>query len=130
MPLRLSLTQSGHSTSLVTYIPSVGLKCARRARLFSSSAFDFNPRSTALAAKTLSWLKLHFEKARGFHGSDAEPFETRLIDGQWIVSEIKTGDDLETLKTLRKQGLSIRDIAERTGLSKSTVQRRLEEDDD
>jgi DNA-binding IclR family transcriptional regulator len=45
---------------------------------------------------------------------------------------VKSGDDLDTLRALRKQGMSVRDIAERTGLSKSTVQRKLElaNDDD
>jgi len=76
-------------------------------------------------------FEAHFEKSRGFHGPDAEPFETRLIGDQWTISPIKSGDDDDTLRALRKQGMSVRDIAERTGLSKSGVQRRLEgwEDD-
>jgi hypothetical protein len=75
-------------------------------------------------------FEVHFEKSRGFYGPDAEPFETRLIGEQWIISPIKSGDDLDTLKALRKQGMSVRDIADRTGLSKSSVQRRLEGGDD
>jgi Winged helix-turn-helix DNA-binding len=74
-------------------------------------------------------FELYFEKTRGFHGPDAEPFEARLIGNQWAISEIKSGDDMETLRALRKQGLSVRDIADRTGLSKSTVARRLGEDE-
>jgi putative DNA primase/helicase len=70
-------------------------------------------------------FEVHFEKSRGFHGPDAEPFETRLLGDQWAISPVKSGDDLDTLRALRKQGMSIRDIAERTGLSKSTVQRKL-----
>jgi putative DNA primase/helicase len=70
-------------------------------------------------------LEVRFTKSRGFHGPDAEPFEARLAGNAWALSDIKAGDDDDTLKTLRKQGLTIRDIADRTGLSKSTVSRRL-----
>jgi len=70
-------------------------------------------------------LEVRFTKSRGFHGPDAEPLEARLTGNAWELSDIKAGDDDDTLKTLRKQGLTIRDIADRTGLSKSTVSRRL-----
>ncbi|HYN00739.1 MAG TPA: AAA family ATPase [Aestuariivirgaceae bacterium] len=71
-------------------------------------------------------FEIHFEKTRGFHGPEAEPFEVSLTGDQWKESEIRSGDDLETLNALRQQGLSIREIADRTGLSKSNVQRKLE----
>jgi putative DNA primase/helicase len=71
-------------------------------------------------------FEVHFEKSRGFYGADAEPFEAQLLGDQWAITPIKPGDDLDTLRALRRQGQSIRDIADRTGLSKSTVQRRLE----
>ena len=74
-------------------------------------------------------FEIHFEKSRGFYGPEAEPFEVRLMGETWQESEIKSGDDLETLNALRKQGLSIRDIADRTGLGKSTVARKLGADE-
>ena len=70
------------------------------------------------------------ESLAAFMGPDAEPFEIRLLGDQWTISAVKTGDDLDTLQALRKQGMSVRDIAERTGLSKSTVQRKLKIGDD
>lgn len=73
-------------------------------------------------------FEIHFEKHRGFWGPDADPFEIQLIDDQWRESAIKSGDDVSTLHALREQGLSIRDIADRTGLPKSTVARRLGEE--
>jgi hypothetical protein len=74
-------------------------------------------------------FEVHFEKNRGFHGPDAEPFQARRIGDQWELSPIETGDNVEVIRELHKQGLSVRDIADRTGLSKSTVQRRLEADE-
>jgi putative DNA primase/helicase len=70
-------------------------------------------------------FEVHYTKARGFLGDDAKAFETRLRDGQWRVGPIKNGDDDATLMALHDQGLSIREIAERTGLSRSVVGRRL-----
>jgi len=74
-------------------------------------------------------FEIYFEKSRGFFGPEAEPFEVRKIGDQWQESEIKSGDDVETLKALHEHGLSVREIADRTGLSKSTVQRRIEGND-
>jgi putative DNA primase/helicase len=75
-------------------------------------------------------FEVHFTKARGFFGPDAEPFETILSDGVWTVHPIQTGDDLNTLQAMKDSGLSFRDIEERTGISKSTVQRMLKKGDD
>jgi putative DNA primase/helicase len=69
-------------------------------------------------------FEIHFEKARGFYGPEAEPFEVQMIGNQWALSEIKS-DDGEILQALQQQGLTIRQISERTGLSKSAVDRRL-----
>jgi hypothetical protein len=66
-----------------------------------------------------------FEKARGFYGRDAAPFEAHLVDGTWVTGEIKAGEDDESLKALKEAGLSLRDIEERTGVPRSTIGRKL-----
>jgi IS30 family transposase len=48
----------------------------------------------------------------------------------WQISPIKPGDNIETLKALHSQGLSVRDISDRTGVPRSTVHRRLTEADE
>ena len=70
-------------------------------------------------------FEVRFTKNRGFWGRDAEPFEARFVDGAWTTSEIISDDSDESLHAWRAQGMSIRGIAERSGLSKSDIQRRL-----
>lgn len=73
-------------------------------------------------------FEVRFTKSRGFWGEDAEPFEARFADGAWSTNEIVTDGSNGALAALQAQGLSIRDIAERSGLPKSTVARRLKGD--
>ena len=73
-------------------------------------------------------FEVRFTKIRGFWGLDAEPFEARYSDGRWTTAVIVAEDSDEALAALRAEGLSIRAIAERSGLSKSEVQRRLKGD--
>jgi putative DNA primase/helicase len=75
-------------------------------------------------------FEIHFEKSRGFHGPDAEPFEVQLLGDQWAIRPIKARDDADSIRAMREQGLSIRDIADRTGRSKSTVDRWLKKKDE
>jgi hypothetical protein len=71
-------------------------------------------------------FEIHFSKSRGFWGEDAKPFEAWLREGQWERYDLSdTGYDVETLRSLKKQGLSYRKIAERVGASKSTVADKL-----
>lgn len=71
-------------------------------------------------------FEVHYEKSRGFFGPDAEPFEAWLKPDGWQTGPLQQSDDSEdTLRTLQRDGLSVRDIAARTGMSKSTVDRRL-----
>jgi AAA domain/Winged helix-turn-helix DNA-binding len=70
-------------------------------------------------------FEVRFTKNRGFFGRDAEPFEARYADQKWTTTEIVSEDSDEALAAFRAQGLTIREIADRTGLSKSTVDRRI-----
>jgi putative DNA primase/helicase len=71
-------------------------------------------------------FEVHLEKARGVAGDDAKPFEAKLEirDGAvtWSVRDLADAD-LARVVALADEGLSVRDIAEETGMSKSTVQR-------
>ena len=73
-------------------------------------------------------FEVRFTKSRGFWGEDAEPFEARFLDGAWSTSEIVADDSDAALAAWRAEGLSFRQIAERSGLSKSAVERRLKGD--
>jgi putative DNA primase/helicase len=70
-------------------------------------------------------FEVYYEKSRGFYGEDAKPFEAWLMGDRWAVGPIKAGENLDIIKSLKEQGRSVREIAKRTGLSKSTVQRKL-----
>ncbi len=70
-------------------------------------------------------FEIYFEKARGFYGPDAEAFEVRFADGHWQDAPIQSGSDDEVLRALKQAGMSVRGIAERTGVPSSTVHRRL-----
>ena len=70
-------------------------------------------------------FEVHYSKARGFFGPDAEPFEARYDGTQWATGPIQVSNEPDALRTLSKEGYSVRDIAKRTGMSKSAVNRRL-----
>jgi putative DNA primase/helicase len=71
-------------------------------------------------------FEIHFEKARGIHGECVRPFEVKLeiLNDRaiWTTREI---DDvnLARVKALLEDELTVRDIADETGIPKSTVQR-------
>jgi putative DNA primase/helicase len=71
-------------------------------------------------------FEVHLEKARGIHGEAAKPFEARLEvrDGKamWATRELEDANRAR-VQALLEHGLSVRDIADETGISKSTVQR-------
>jgi putative DNA primase/helicase len=71
-------------------------------------------------------FEVHLEKARGIYGDQTTPFEARLevLNGaaHWTIREIEDVN-LARVKALLDEKLTIRDIAEETGIPKSTVGR-------
>jgi putative DNA primase/helicase len=73
-------------------------------------------------------FEVHLEKARGIVGEAARPFEAQyeVKDGAalWTTRNIEDVT-LARVLSLKSEGLSLREIAEETGISKSRVQRML-----
>ena len=72
---------------------------------------------------------VHFEKARGFHGREAEPFEAAFGAGGWTTRDLSDAD-MERAVALRGEGLTMREIADAMGTSKSRVDRMLKRADE
>jgi putative DNA primase/helicase len=73
-------------------------------------------------------FEVHITKGRGIHGDDAKPFEARLLTEQgasvWTMREIEDAEQAR-IKRLHDEGMTVREIADETGLSKSVVGRRV-----
>jgi putative DNA primase/helicase len=71
-------------------------------------------------------FEVHLEKARGVHGDEAKPFEAKLETSNgvavWTIRELEDANRAR-VEALLDDGLSVRDIADETGISKSTVAR-------
>jgi putative DNA primase/helicase len=84
---------------------------------------DYDPREGAR-------FEVHYEKARGFYGEEAAPFEAWLKEERerltWHIRPLEECQ-IERVIDLKKEGLTQRDIALETGLSPATVNRRLKE---
>ena len=72
-------------------------------------------------------FEVHIEKGRGLTGDAAKPFEVKLTADPggrpiWTIHEIADVQNAR-VEALVADGLSVRDIAEETGIPKSTVHR-------
>jgi putative DNA primase/helicase len=71
-------------------------------------------------------FEVHFEKARGVHGDRVKPFEAKMEerDGAavWTTMEIEDVNK-SRVAALLQDDMSVRDIADETGIPKSTVHR-------
>ena len=80
---------------------------------------DYDPRQGAR-------FEVHIEKGRGLHGDDAKPFEAQLEVRDsacfWTLRDITDVNEARIVALL-DDGLSIREIADETGIPKSTVAR-------
>lgn len=72
-------------------------------------------------------FEVHFEKARGLHGADVQPFEARLTQGPdgtqvWTTRSVEDST-VERVADLLNEGLSQAEIAAELDLHKSNVSR-------
>ena len=71
-------------------------------------------------------FEVHFEKARGFYGDEAKPFEARYeirdAGALWTRTEIVDAERARVVAAL-KDGMSIREAAEELGIHRSKVER-------
>jgi putative DNA primase/helicase len=71
-------------------------------------------------------FEIHLEKARGVHGEAAKPFEAKFDvrdrKAMWTTRELEDANRAR-VQALLDDGLSVRDIADETGIPKSTVHR-------
>jgi putative DNA primase/helicase len=71
-------------------------------------------------------FEVHLDKARGVHGEAAKPFEAKLETRDdaavWTTRELDDANRAR-VQALLNDGLSVRDIADETGIPRSTVGR-------
>lgn len=71
-------------------------------------------------------FEVHFEKARGFFGDDAKPFEAKLEKPggsiEWTTRDVDDSK-MAQVEALSEEGLTVREIGNELGISKSAAQR-------
>jgi putative DNA primase/helicase len=66
--------------------------------------------------------ELSFEKTRGLLSNDANPIEIQLKNGVWSFRDLSSLKDEQAIQ-LFAQGMTVRDVAEELGISKSKAHR-------
>lgn len=66
--------------------------------------------------------EVHYDKSRGFWGAAAEPFEVKLTDFGWTYQNLSGVQERRALE-LHEEGLTVREIAKETGLSRLAISR-------
>ncbi len=119
----LSLRRRGKSALLVHHSGKNGKQRGSSAKedildlsLMLKRPDDYNKKDGAV-------FEVHFSKARGLFGEDAEPFIASYSNDKWQMREIENKTVLA--HKLQGEGLTQRAIAERIGSSSSTVNRML-----
>ena len=74
-------------------------------------------------------FEVHFEKNRGFHGKDAEPFEAALIQDEngkqcWVTRSIEDSNYGKVVR-LYNDGMDQGEIKDELGLSKGYISKLL-----
>lgn len=67
-------------------------------------------------------FEVHFEKNRGFYGDDAKAFEAALGADGWTIRDLVDAD-MARVVVMTNDGMSVREIAQETGWSKTRVSR-------
>jgi len=123
----LSLRRRGISVLFVHHAGKTGSQrgTSRREDLLDSVVTLKNPADYSPSEGLR--FDVHYEKARGFCGEDARPFEVRLHQGKggealWTVTDPEISAAAKVAE-MHWQGMSYRDIADELGLSKSKVHR-------
>jgi putative DNA primase/helicase len=122
----LQLRRSGRSVLLVHHSGKAGQQRGTSRREDVLDTVIALRRPSDYRADQGARFEVHFEKARGIYGNDTLPFEAQLITtGHGVKWVTKPLEDVNRAKVvaMARQGLSVREIAEETNLSKSVVGR-------
>jgi len=124
----LSLRKRGISVMLVHHAGKTGAQRGTSKREDLLDSVIALKRPADYESSQGARFEIHYEKARGFHGDEAKPFEAHLTGDatnmRWDVKDMEDSLQVRVLE-LKKEGLSQRDIAVEAGCSPAKVNRIL-----